>query len=273
MAPQYEALLKEIQRIAVEEGGIVSRAFHDPASIDFIMKGDDVHNDTEPVTALDLHVEDAFHTQLKKKFPELGFYLEERPENNDDSKELTCYIDPIDGTKYFSKNIPMFSMMVGIMRGDEPVLGVVYNPLTKQLYAGAEGIPTTMNGKPVSVSTTETLEAAIISLDMSSHKEHWEEEKNWMNKKITELNTQAKRIRLWGLGGLSLAWVATGGIDAYVDMWGHKGKIFDIVAGKALVKYAAGGTVIDLEVPGIAEPRCVAGNKKLVEKIREVLMS
>jgi myo-inositol-1(or 4)-monophosphatase len=267
----YTKIISEIQRIAIEEGEVIRRAFYDPTSVDFVVKNSDLHKDKDIVTAIDKHIEEAFYKQLKDKFPELGFYLEEAPELNDESKELVCYIDPIDGTKYFANDIPLFSMSVGILKNKEPVLGVIYNPLTRQMYAGAEGIPTTMNGRQVSVSGVRKVEDAIIVLDMSTHKENWKEEHEWMNEKMVKFNTMTRRIRLFGAGALSCAWVSSGGIDAYIDMWGHKEKLFDIVAGKALIKYA-GGTVHDLNIPNLKEPRFVGGNEHLTNAICELLL-
>lgn len=268
----YQLLLDEIKAIAVLQGELAEKALKSPASVDFLHKSEKGHTDLDPVTALDKHIEREFYVRLSEKFPELGFFLEEHPELNDTSKEHICYIDPIDGTKYFAKDIPLFCTMVGVTRGGEPVLGVTYNPISGQLYAAAEGIPATINGKPISVSAEKDLTNAILSLDMVTHREHWEIEKEWINQKMVELNNAAKRIRLFGAGGLSCAWVASGGLDGYVDMWGHKGKIFDIVAGKALIKYA-GGKVLDLKIPGLAEPRFIGGNQEIVDRVSEVLLS
>ncbi len=271
----YQSVLDEVKTILLEQGKILRDAFLNPEKINFEKiygQKDKNWTDVDIVTALDGQVERVIYDRLSVKFPELGFDLEEHTDLNDSKKEYICLVDPIDGTKYFAKSVPLFGMSVGIIRGTEPVLGVVYNPLSDQMYAGAEGIPSTLNGKPIKVSDTTDLEKAMISLDVATRKENWETDKDWMNKKITEFNLKVGRIRLLGQGALSCAWVASGGLDGFVSIWGHGSKPFDIAAGKALIKYA-GGKVVDLKVPEVEQPRFVGGNSTLVDKICEILLN
>ncbi|MBD3363405.1 hypothetical protein GF362_06835 [Candidatus Dojkabacteria bacterium] len=269
----YQKLLDEIKSVALEEGKVLRQSFMNPEKIQGeFTKTEKWEDDLDITTKLDSSIERVFYERLSTSFPELGFFLEEHPELNNEDKNFVCYIDPIDGTKHFAKGIPLFNMSVGIVRDGEPVAGVTYNPIAKQLYAGAEGIPTTLNGKPVSVSTTQRLEDAFVALDVASHKENWEAEKDWMNKKIVEFNLKAKRIRLFSVGACVTSWVANGALDAFVSIWGHGSKPFDIAAGKALIKYSKGGKIVDLEVPGLSTPRFVGGNKYLVEEITKVLL-
>jgi myo-inositol-1(or 4)-monophosphatase len=270
----YQILLDEIKSTALEQGEILVRAFRDPDILKTkFEKSKKWKDDLDITTHLDIEIEKAFYDRLSKKFPFLGFNLEENTELNDSNKELVCYIDPIDGTKHFAKGIPLFAISVGIMKNNEPVLGLVYNPLADQLHTGAEGIPTTLNGHPAQVSDTNRLENAFIALDVSTHKTNWDKEKDWMNKKITEFNLKAKRIRLFSVGSIVTSWVSHGGLDAYVSIWGHASKPFDIAAGKALIKYSKGGMITDCNVEGLSEPRFVGGNEKLVNEICEILTS
>jgi myo-inositol-1(or 4)-monophosphatase len=183
----YQKLLNAIKNIALRQGEILAEAFHNPDSIrSEYEKSKKWESDLDITTHLDREIEKAFYNRLSEKFPELGFYLEEHPDLNDVDREFVCYIDPIDGTKHFAKGIPLFNMSIGVTRNKEPVLGLTYNPIARQLHAGAEGIPTELNGKPVEVSRTDRLENAFIALDVATHKENWEKEKEWMNRKITE---------------------------------------------------------------------------------------
>lgn len=267
----YQKLLTEIRLICIEQGELLEKALKSPDDIKFIIKDRANWSETEIATKLDQLIEEELYTRLSKKFPELGFYLEENPDLNDESKEFTCFIDPIDGTRYFAKNVPFFAISVGVMHGETPVLGVVYNPISEQLYAGAENIPTMLNNRQIKVSQEQLLNNSVLSLDVASHKENWKDEKDWMNQKVVELNLAAGKIRLFGNGSLSCAWTASGGIDGYVSIWGHGSKPFDIAAGKALIKYA-GGKIIDLEIPGLTQPRFIGANPKLVEQISEILL-
>jgi len=270
----YKKLLNVIKNIALDQGEILTEAFYHYDSIQKkFEKSKKWESDLDITTNLDRQVEKVFYDRLSKKFPELGFYLEEHSDLNDENKEFVCYIDPIDGTKYFAKGIPLFNTSIGVTRNKEPVLGLTYNPIAKQLHAGAEGIPTELNGKPVEVSRTNKLENAFIALDVASHKENWNKEKDWMNKKITEFNLKAKRIRLFSVGAVVTSWVSHGGLDAFVSIWGHGSKPFDIAAGKALIKYSKNGVIVDCEIEGLSQPRFVGGNNIIVDEICKILKS
>ena len=267
-----QMLLDEISRVAVEQGKKLNRAFRNFESIDFQIKKNELWDDIDLVTDIDKEVENTIYSRLKARFPELGFYLEENGELNDEFQEYVCYIDPIDGTKHFTKGMPLFATSIGITCCGEPVLGVIYNPISGQLYAGAKGIPTSMNGKRLSVSKTKNLREAIIALDMATHKENWKTEKDWMNQKMVEFNLEALRIRLFSVGAIVTSLVAQGALDAYVSLWGHGSKPFDIAAGKALIKYSQGGKIVDLSISGLSTPRFVGGNEELVDQICEILL-
>lgn len=269
----YVKLLKTINTLVVEEGKLLQKALLSNYALDFHIKSNTDKNwsDIDLHTELDEKIEKDIYNKLSKEFPELGFLLEEHEELNKKGKEFTCFIDPIDGSKYFARKVPFFAISVGILKGVEPVLGVVYNPMSKQLYAGAEGIPTTLNGNEARVSQQTNPQSAMISACLASHKENWESEKAWMYDKLTHLLDSFGKVRLFGNGALSCAWTATGGLDGFVSLWGHGSKPFDIMAGKALIKYA-GGKTIDLKIPGIKQPRFIGGNEALVDEISRILL-
>ncbi len=269
----YVKLLTEINKLVVKEGELLQKALSSEDALESHLKTnlEKGWTDRDLNTELDEKIELEIYNKISKEFPELGFHLEEHQDLNSDKKEYTCFIDPIDGSKYFAKKVPVFAISVGVMKGDKPMLGVIYNPISNQLYSGAEGIPTTLNGKNVKISDETNPQSAMISVDLASHKENWESERDWMNQKLTELINNFGKVRLLGNGALSCAWTASGGLDAFVSLWGHGSKPFDIMAGKALIKYA-GGKTIDLKIPGIEQPRFIGGNEVLVEEISRILL-
>lgn len=270
---EYSQLLGKIRQLCISQGELLEKALKSPSRVVYYTKTnkDKGWSDEDLNTDFDEIIESAFYKSLSQEFPDLGFHLEEHPELNSEHKEYTCFIDPIDGSKYFAKQVPFFAISVGVVRGEEPVLGAVYNPISNQIYMGAEGIPTTLNGEIVRISSNTILKKAVISADLASRKENWNEERVWMTQKLSDLIASSGKVRLFGNGALSCAWTASGGIDAFVSLWGHGSKPFDIMAGKALIKYA-GGKTIDLKIPGIKQPRFVGGNERLVDKICEILL-
>lgn len=229
-------LLDQITNLAIEQGEVLYKGFDKYDELGFETKQDEV----DIVTQLDREVEDAFYSTLSQNFPELGFQLEENASINDSTKEYTCFIDPIDGTKYFAKGVPLFSISVGVMRRSEPVLGMVYNPMTKQLYSASEVSPTMLNGIRVKASSKPDLKSSIISADFASHKGRTEHEAEWMKSTLMSLIDECYRVRLLGQGALSCAWTAVGAMDGIISLQGHAEKPFDIAAGKALIKYSEG---------------------------------
>ena len=109
--------------------------------------------DGSPVTSADLAVNRILHDALRKQCPDDGWMSEESPE---DSGRLECdrvwIVDPIDGTKYFMRNIPQFSISVALIQSGTPIMGVVYNPATKELFSAVSGKGLSLNGKPVQVT-------------------------------------------------------------------------------------------------------------------------
>ena len=113
---------------------------------------------------------------------------------------------------------------------------------------------------------------SFISIDLATRKANWNREKGWMYSKVIQLTDEVQRTRMLGVGALSLAWVSSGGLNAYVSLWGHVNKPFDVAGGKALVKFA-GGVTKNVEIPGIEQPRLIAGNKEIVDQLERILLS
>ena len=110
-------------------------------------------DDGSPVTSADLAVNRILQDNLLRNFPQDGWLSEE---NADDHIRLernrVWVVDPIDGTKYFMRNIPQFSISVALVTANTPVLGVVYNPATEELFSAIAGQGLLFNGKPAGVT-------------------------------------------------------------------------------------------------------------------------
>lgn len=110
-------------------------------------------DDGSPVTSADLAVNQILEDTLLQQFPNDGWMSEESPDNSTRLKrERVWVVDPIDGTKYFIRNIPQFSISVALVKDGAPILGVVYNPATKELFSAIAGNGLQLNGKPVQIT-------------------------------------------------------------------------------------------------------------------------
>ncbi len=77
--------------------------------------------------------------------------------------EASWIIDPIDGTTNFISGIPVWCVSLGLVIGTKPVLAVIYNPVTEELYAAQAGGGAFLNGKRIRVSGAQKLDETTMS--------------------------------------------------------------------------------------------------------------
>jgi len=111
------------------------------------------------VTRADRDIEHHIRLQIKKRYPMhaiLGeeFGYEKSRQRKSDKKQYTWVIDPIDGTSSFVAGRPLFGIMLALIENGKPILGAVYQPITKELWIGYRK-RTTLNGKQVKVNKTK----------------------------------------------------------------------------------------------------------------------
>ena len=150
-------------------------------------------------------------------------------------------VDPLDGTFNFSRGIPICCVSIGLMSGGRPVLGVVYDFVTGVLYEGAKGRGCRANGRPIVVSSTQAMDQAVICTGFPLRADY----STQGLLAVASLAGRFKKVRMLGSAAMSLAMVARGSADAYVE----RGiSLWDVAGGLALVD-AAGG-VIDIHPAG-----------------------
>ncbi len=166
---------------------------------------------------------------LGKIMPEAGFYAEESGVSN--SSEYMWVIDPLDGTTNFAQGIPYFCVSVALTRNDERVLGVIYQPTTKELFLAIKGLGVTLNGKAIQVSEQKDFSKAVIGCSLTHTVDY-----RFYNM-ITELEPKIYSVRLMGASALDMAYCAVGRLDgAFFGQlcW------WDIAAGSLIIEEAGG---------------------------------
>ena len=98
------------------------------------------------VSEADRACEDMIVGALSRLFPEDGFLGEERGIQKAGAKAVWI-IDPIDGTANFLRGIPFWCVSVGLLTAGAFVIGVIYNPITDELFAARQGQGATLNGQ------------------------------------------------------------------------------------------------------------------------------
>jgi histidinol-phosphatase len=224
-SPELQAALD-----AAEQAAVIARSLYQ-RNIEVRIKAD-----KSPVTEADVRCELAIRAILEARFPAYGFYGEETGSHDEDAESLWL-VDPIDGTKAFVREYPMFSTQIALMRRGEIVLGVSSAPVYGEIAYAERGCGAYLNGKPVAVSQVSTLESAALS---SGNMKSLATGRQW--KRYGELIAQVGRIRGYG-DFLHYHLLASGKIDAVIET---DVNILDIAACVAIVT-EAGGRFTDLD--------------------------
>ncbi|MFH1883673.1 MAG: 3'(2'),5'-bisphosphate nucleotidase CysQ [Planctomycetota bacterium] len=181
----------------------------------------------DPVTTADLKADSILREGLTEDFPGTGWLSEEtRDDYSRLDKELVWVVDPIDGTKEFVSGIPEYAVSVALVEDGLPVLAVVYNPATEELFAAAHGQGAWLNGE--AINAEHALEAKPVLLASRSE----------IRRGGFEPFEPFAEIRPCGSIAYKLALVAAGIADATFSL-GPKNE-WDIAAGVLLVSESGG---------------------------------
>jgi myo-inositol-1(or 4)-monophosphatase len=144
-------------------------------------------------------------------------------------------IDPVDGTVNYANGLPYFCVSIGLIEDGKPSVGVVFDPLRNDLYAATADGPATLNGEPVTASDKELLGDYVVSMAIIGSGGIARERK---------ISREIRIPRRMGSAALSLAYVASGRFDAFVQNGGLS--LWDVAAA-GLIAERAGATVTDLQ--------------------------
>jgi myo-inositol-1(or 4)-monophosphatase len=142
---------------AVREAGAAVMTFY-RTRLSVRDKGND-----NPVTPADLEADRILRKRLLESHPDYGWLSEETADSADRLKKNRVWVvDPIDGTKEFIKGLPEFAVSVGLVEKGRVILGVVYNPATEEMFTAANGVGASLNGHPIAISGTSSLDQAVM---------------------------------------------------------------------------------------------------------------
>jgi histidinol-phosphatase len=116
--------------------------------------------DETPVTQADQDAERAIVAALGAVFPDTGFLGEEFGAKG--PQERRWIIDPIDGTRNFVRHVPIWATLIGLEEAGEITAGVIYNPVTDDMYAAYRGGGAFHNGARIHASDTRELGTATF---------------------------------------------------------------------------------------------------------------
>lgn len=213
------------------------------------------------VTEVDTNAEIKLVNCLKELLPEAGFITEEKTIAQD-KKEYNWVIDPLDGTMNYLHGIPLYSISVALKKGEEIILGIVYEIVHDELFYTFTGSKSYCNDKEIGVSGCSEIKDALIVTGFPYIRN--DERTTLLAETIKYFLDHGRDIRRLGTAATDLCYIACGRIDAYYEGFLNS---WDISAG-ILILRNAGGVVVNFNgLDDFSSGNVVATNPALLHQI------
>ncbi|MCI0477721.1 MAG: inositol monophosphatase [Anaerolineales bacterium] len=225
------------QRAARAAGKVLAAKLHDARDIRYKGKRD-------IVTDADYAADRTIKQIVLARFPDDKFVSEEGNlaehqhlwAQADASNAVTLWVvDPLDGTTNYSRTLYAFCTSLAVYRAGQVQVGVVYDPMSRELYSAERGRGAFLNGKPIHVSAIRSLEGAVFGAE-------WARAPQVRRRSSAVFARILQRVmtgRVFGSAALSICHVAAGRMDGYMHLslapWD--------VAAAALIAEEAGGKI------------------------------
>ena len=255
-------------------GQIMRDNFHSPKKINSATRHD-------IKLELDVRCQKRIETILRHGFPDIAI-LGEEGVAGDPQAPFRWVVDPIDGTVNFTYGIPHCCVSIALQAPNsvpgsgfrvpgsrlhpddryETIAGVVYDPFCDELWTALLGGPARLNGRRIKVSSHSKLGESILSIGFAK-------QKLTMNKTLPILNQlihRVRKVRIMGSAALSMVYVASGRMDAYLE---YGLRLWDIAAG-GLILECAGGDFWRRPVTGEHTYQILANNGRLRGKLQRL---
>jgi myo-inositol-1(or 4)-monophosphatase len=247
---------------AAREGGTVALGhYRNLGALTVEQKGVQDH-----VSEADRETERVIKARLTSQFPQDAFVGEETGADGLADDVGVWVVDPIDGTQPFLLGLPTWCVSIAYVRDAATQVGVIYNPVTDDLYTSQRGVGAWLNGSPMHVRDVTALDQGLTGLGASPRTQpavlgHIAE---------TLLSAGGMYHRM-GSGALSLAYVAAGQLIGYVETWINA---WDCLAALLLVEEAGGRVCPFLADNGVTGAgRIVAGAPGVYEALEGLFPS
>lgn len=245
-------LIKETKRIAED-----SRSAHDVT----------VKGLADFVTKVDTGIQEFLRRRLAEMYPDIQFMSEEKNNSEINFSGRVWILDPIDGTTNLIHDYRMSAVSLALADNGEPVMGIVYNPFTEELFTAQKGRGAFLNGEPIHVTDTDTLAGALVNVGTSPY---YKDMADANFEIIKSFFVKCEDIRRSGSAALDLCYIACGRTDGYFE---RRLKPWDHAAGTVILR-EAGGCVTDMAggAPGYTAPADIcASNGKIHKDMLEVI--
>lgn len=220
---RYDAAIQTVR----EAGSVALRHYQNLDALTIENKGVQ-----DPVSEADRETEAVIKAALLARFPEDAFVGEETGAERVDASRGTWVVDPIDGTQPFLLGLPTWCVSIAFVADGDIQLGVVYNPVTDDLYAARRGAGATLNGRPMRVATAQRIDQGLTGLGCSNRTTP--EQLGHLAEGLRGAGGMFHRV---GSGALTLCYVAAGQLIGYVEMHINA---WDCLAAILLIEEAGG---------------------------------
>ena len=218
------------------------------------------------VSSADKRTEKTIIEELQKAHPEYGIITEETGIINKSNIKNRWIIDPIDGTMNFLNGIPQFAISIAYEEDNEIICGVIFNPITNEMFCAEKGNGAYLNNTRIRVSNKKKLKDALL---VTGGPNGASKIKNKIYSEYINVSNNVSNVRKFGSAALDMAYVACGRFDGY---WQRELNYWDIAAGVIILREAGG--FIDFFEDDLSYPlkkNVLASNSNIHQELKELI--
>jgi len=192
----------------------------------------------QSVTKTDLAADKKIFDIIRESFPHHAYFSEEAGMDKTPS-DYVWVIDPLDGTTNFSHHINHFCVSIALVYKQRLQLGVIFNPLSDELFTAQTGEGAQLNQQPIHIyDKVKKVADAVVSFSRNSR---LEEKTRYATSIFSHIAKDTRTSRVLGSAALELAYLAAGRFDAHIH---NASNFYDAAAG-AIIAQEAGAVVSD----------------------------
>ncbi len=189
--------------------------------------------DKSPVTIADQETEQFIREALQSRFPEHAIFGEEFG-RGETSREYEWIIDPIDGTRAFVSGMPLYGMLLALIKNNQPQLGVIRMPELNEVFVGDCQTATLNQIEKLQCSNVTSIDDAITYINEG-------EKINQVNPQLFTRLSKCGRVMRLGYDCYPHALLAAGKVDVVIDFDLKPYDYFSLIP----VIEGAGGVITD----------------------------
>jgi len=217
------------------------------------------------VTDADTASEKAIIETIQEAFPAHTILAEESGLSQG-TADYQWIVDPLDGTTNFAHGLGLFSVSIACAKDDDIICGIVFNPVTAELFSAVKGAGAELNGSPIQVSSTAEIADSLL---VTGFPYNVREILDQVMTRLAQCLAASQGVRRLGSAALDLCYLACGRFDGF---WEQNLKPWDTAAG-LLIAQEAGARVTDFadRAYRIDKPQLLATNGKIHQQMLELI--